>query len=147
ALRSEMEWVRAGGALRDARGRRDPVRTAALRCEIELQDREARLRARWEKYEAGWRAIQAEDEGLAFADIPWPVDPPPADVADLVRARIAAFLLEPLTIRGNTVARRDRIRASLLRWHPDKVSLLLVRVRAEDAERVREGVYTVFRAL
>ncbi|OCH87353.1 hypothetical protein OBBRIDRAFT_160683 [Obba rivulosa] len=29
SLGSDMEWVRAGGALRDARGRRDPARTAA----------------------------------------------------------------------------------------------------------------------
>ncbi|EMD34885.1 hypothetical protein CERSUDRAFT_97449 [Gelatoporia subvermispora B] len=169
ALRSEIEWVRTGGALRDELGRRDPVRTAALRREIELKDKEDRLRARWDTYDLRWRATAhtnakgqsrsaeceagvevedgREDEGMCFADIPWPVDPPPADVSDLTRVRIADFLLEPLTIRGNTVSRRDRIRASLLRWHPDKVSALLARVRTEDVERVKEGVYTVFHAL
>lgn len=165
ALRSEIEWVRAGGALRDARGRRDPARTAALRREIELKDKEDRLRARWDAYEARWRVLsdsrgrgrsesregrERQDDaadGLAFADVPWPVDPAPADVSDLTRVRIADFLLEPLSIRGNTVTRRERIRASLLRWHPDKVSMLLARVRPIDAERVMEGVYAVFRAL
>ncbi|KAG5220669.1 mitochondrial carrier domain-containing protein [Salix suchowensis] len=40
ATQGEFDWVRSGGILRDARGRRDKVRTEAIRTEIRRRDEE-----------------------------------------------------------------------------------------------------------
>ncbi|KZT10344.1 uncharacterized protein LAESUDRAFT_721682 [Laetiporus sulphureus 93-53] len=159
ALRGEMEWVRMGGSLLDAHGRRDTVRTERLRAKVRLLDEEARLIKLWETYEMRWRTLLAGSGPVTFQDIPWPmppaskvrfmgsVKPTPISLEDLTQKAMEEVLFGPLKIRGNTVTRRDRIRTSLLRWHPDKFSPVLQRVVEEDTEAVREGIYTVFRHL
>lgn len=147
ALVGEMDWVRAGGSLRDANGRRDVVRTEQLRAEIRLQDEEKRLMAQWDAYEARWRALLASSSTVSFRDVPWPTPTAPSSVDELTNAAIADFIFGPLQVRKNTITRRERIRASLLRWHPDKVYSILVRTVEEDTNVVREGVNTVFRCL
>ena len=147
ALKGEMEWVRAGGSLRDANGRRDPVRTAEVREQVRILDEETRLLKLWDGYEARWRALLASSDPIAFAHIPWPAPTTPKAVEELGPAVIEEFLFGPLRARNNTITRRDRIRASLLRWHPDKVSGVLSRVVEEDQPLVREGVHAVFRCL
>ncbi|CCM04737.1 uncharacterized protein FIBRA_06925 [Fibroporia radiculosa] len=147
ALVGEMAWVRAGGSLRDALGRRDVVRTEQLRAEIRLLDEEQRLMTRWNAYETRWRTLIAATTPISFADIPWPVIHSPHSMDELHSGAVEEFLLAPLRVRGNTITKRERIRASILRWHPDKLSVLLQRVVQEDADVVREGVNAVFRYL
>jgi len=144
ATLGEFEWVRSGGVLRDALGRRDKARTESIRQEIRLQERERLLMDRWETYERKWRALLAADDPVTFKDIPWPTPECPSSVEELSAAGIADFFLEPLEVRTNKTSRRDRIRASLLRWHPDKISSVLSRVVLDDADKVREGVNAVF---
>lgn len=147
ALTGEMAWVRAGGSLRDAHGRRDKVRTEQLRAEIRLLDEEARLTAQWNAYEARWCALLAVNTPVTFKDVPWPLPSAVASVDDLVPGAIEEFLFGPLRVRRNTVTKRERFRASFLRWHPDKMSALLQRVVPEDESAVQEGVKAVFRCL
>lgn len=74
------------------------------------------------------------------------------DVDGLTTRAVGEFLFESLDVevdrdnRGRT-ARKERIRATLVRWHPDKIALLLSRIIPEDTEMVKEGVYRVFYAL
>ncbi|KAF7300569.1 hypothetical protein HMN09_00941800 [Mycena chlorophos] len=151
-LKGEMAWVASGGILRDANYERDYVRTEAMRKEIALLAREKELMERWEKYEAGWAALNGAVV-VRFADIPWPATARPdsdfdyVTLDDLATDRIRAFLLEPLTVRGSTVTKKERVRASLLRWHPDKLAGLLSRVADDEMDVVREGVHRVVLAL
>ncbi|RDB27490.1 hypothetical protein Hypma_003843 [Hypsizygus marmoreus] len=155
ARRGEEDWVRSGGVLRDAEGRRDEVRTRAVREELRLRDVEARLMRRWERYEREWRRLQAGDgngrggEKLRFGDIPWPVDvgEEVVELRHLAVHRVTEFLLEGLKVRGCKVTRRERLRSSLLRWHPDKMTAVLTRVEKEDVEMVRQGVRVVVECL
>ncbi|GLB38950.1 hypothetical protein LshimejAT787_0601120 [Lyophyllum shimeji] len=154
ARRGEEAWVRSGGVLRDARGRRDLARTEAVRAELRLRDWEERVRARWEAYEGGWRALLGAGAGagageVRFRDIPWPaaVDGEEMEVGDLTPGRVEEFLLEGLRVRGCTVTRRERVRSSLLRWHPDKMTGVLARVVQEDVEKVREGIRAITECL
>jgi hypothetical protein len=76
--------------------------------------------------------------------------PPPPDVIlnQLTFANIRAFLLDPLTVRGSKIAQRERIRSSMLRWHPDKMGGVVEKVEGEEErELVVRGVGEVVRAL
>ncbi|EIW79188.1 hypothetical protein CONPUDRAFT_166972 [Coniophora puteana RWD-64-598 SS2] len=153
ALASEVEWVRAGGTLRDAQGRRDKVRTERIRAELKLQAEERRVRARWDAHERAWGALVASEGGVAFGDIPWPVHgplpmPPAEGAAGMLGVEaIAGFLFESLGLRGNTVSRRERIRAALLRWHPDKLGGVVERVVPDELELVKDCINAVFHSL
>ncbi|KAJ7053287.1 hypothetical protein C8F01DRAFT_552029 [Mycena amicta] len=152
-LKGEMAWVASGGILRDANYERDYVRTEAMRKEIALLNHERLLTERWHKYESAWATLTSSTSSVRFADIPWPTTPRPDSDYDFVTPpdftldRIQAFLLEPLSVRGSTATKKERLRASLLRWHPDKMTGLLSRVVAEDLDAVREGVHQVILAL
>ncbi|KIK79534.1 hypothetical protein PAXRUDRAFT_276474 [Paxillus rubicundulus Ve08.2h10] len=146
---SEIEWVRAGGVLRDAFGRRDKARTESIRVELKLQEQERRKMERWESYEGGWRRVNASTEPLVFADFPWPLPDRimDRDLSRLDRQSVTDFLFESLSVRSNTTTTKERIRSSLLRWHPDKMSRVLNRVIPDDEELVREGIHVVFGTL
>lgn len=151
ALQGEMEFVRMGGSLRDPiTGRRDPVRTKALRDQVRILDRETLLTKRWTAHETNWTSLLASNSSITFTSIPWPLDPVPSSLVEL-QARstaIPGFLLEPLSVRGTKITKRDRIRASLLRWHPDKISALLTRIVSEqEKQEVREAFAIVFVAI
>ncbi|KAI0072085.1 hypothetical protein K474DRAFT_1629580 [Panus rudis PR-1116 ss-1] len=149
-FKSELAWVRSGGVLRDALGRRDKARTEFMRAEIKRLDAEAAILHRWNTYEQRWRDLSSSsfsDQPVTWDDIPWPVNDPPQTLEDLQHDAIESFIFATFAVRGAEGTRRDRIRSSLLRWHPDKVSLLLSRVVEEDRSRVAEGVNAVFRCL
>ncbi|KAI6023425.1 hypothetical protein EDC04DRAFT_2934417 [Pisolithus marmoratus] len=150
AEQSEVEWVRGGGLLRDASGRRDKTRTERVLSGIRLREDEQRRVERWERYEARWRSVFGESrEPLTFFDFPWPLCNLVTEksIDGLTTRAIGEFLFESVGVLGSSATRRERIRCSLLRWHPDKISPLLRRVVAEDMELVQEGVLRVFRAL
>jgi len=144
---SNSSLFRSGGVLRDIQGRRDRARTERIRAEICLQMEEQLLLNQWKTYEQGWRTLFASDGSLTFHDIPWPLESAPSDVAQLTPAAISKFIFATLRVRRNKVTQRERIRASLLRWHPDKLAAVLPRVIESDQEAVLEGVGAVFRCL
>ncbi|KAF9240457.1 hypothetical protein BU15DRAFT_87664 [Melanogaster broomeanus] len=143
---SEVEWVRAGGVLRDAFGRRDKARTEDIRTELKLQEVEKWKMERWKSYEERWRRVGGSAEPIVFADFPWPLRDRimDRDLHRLTRQTVSDFLFESLTVRSNITTKKERIRSSLLRWHPDKISPVLSRVTPSDVEPVREGIHIVF---
>lgn len=148
ALLGEMEWVRAGGMLRDIHGRRDVVRTEQLRVEVKKQDEEKRVSTMWDTYETRWKTVLASSSPVTFKDIPWPIpNASPSCPEEITLATVDEFLFASLNIRSNTVSKRDRIRSSILRWHPDKIASLFARVVPEEEDAVANGINTVFRCL
>ncbi|KAL0579710.1 hypothetical protein V5O48_002274 [Marasmius crinis-equi] len=169
ARRGEEEWVRNGGILRDANGNRDFKRTEELREELRLREVEKGLVERWAKYEARWKELMrkvnlaSNDGPITFDDIPWPVSlhedkekktgakgkqkERKITIEDITTENIEEFILGSLRVRGSTVSRKERIRASLLRWHPDKLTGLLAKVSEDDREMVEDGIGIVVRVL
>lgn len=144
---SELAWVRSGGILRDAQGRRDKARTAQMQEEVRLQDEEKRIIERWNTYETRWRNLYASTGVVSWKDIPWPSVVPPDSDADLTVDAITEFIFSTFRVRGINGLRKDRIRSSLLRWHPDKLPAIVARVLDEERHLVEEGIKTVFRCL
>ncbi|KAJ3566696.1 hypothetical protein NP233_g6844 [Leucocoprinus birnbaumii] len=159
ARKGEEDWVRSGGVLRDAEGRRDWARTQAVREELKLRELEAQIMERWNTYEQRWAKVLARvkadtddsnpDTLLRFGDIPWPLKVSAREVSvdDITTQGIEDFLLESLTVRGNKLTKKERVRSSLLRWHPDKLGNILQRIDAEDVEAVRDGLKVVMECL
>jgi hypothetical protein len=159
ARKGEEGWVRSGGVLRDADGNRDWAQTQAIRDELKLRDLEEQILDRWEKYERRWSELMAKFKVvqspkspvfLRFDDIPWPVKNPegkPITTEDLTVQRVEEFLLESLTVRSVKTTKKDRVRSSLLRWHPDKLGNLFGQVEPGDVERVEQGVRIVMECL
>lgn len=145
ALIGEKHWIRQGGILRDANGRRDTRRTEEVRKIVEREDREQLIVERWQAYENRWAIIlSSNDKLIAFGDIPWPLILPPKDPEDLRNpSKIAEFLFESLTLEGNKTSRKERLRTSLLRWHPDKLRGVLERVLEEEITIVKDGIDAV----
>ncbi|KAJ7243167.1 hypothetical protein B0H12DRAFT_836925 [Mycena haematopus] len=153
ALKGEIDWVRSGGILRDAYGNRDYIRTEAIRQELRLSALEATLVEQWNKYEAQWADLAAKasrdrnkPRDVRFQDVPWPVCPTDGQrvtLADLTVDRVEDFLLAGLKVRGCNVTKKERVRTSLLRWHPDKMTSVLARIVDTDLETVRQAIHAV----
>ncbi|KAF4563840.1 hypothetical protein EYR36_003083 [Pleurotus pulmonarius] len=158
ATQGEFDWVRSGGVLRDACGRRDKVRTEAVRAEIRRRDEEDGIMRTWNAYEERWRRLirpgtgTDQHMGIRFRDIPWPqgaaADKEPGvgtvgTVEELDVESIQRFFLATLRVRTNRMTRKELVRAAWLRWHPDKLVSVLARVVPEDVGMVQEGISLV----
>ena len=131
-------------------------------------ERESRRRdyAR-EEYSIRWRelhSISGESETLEFDDIPWPVAaahgaqltqlrkrksgvPRSITVDELTAEAITAFLL-PAGKEFDREKRKERLRESFLRFHPDKFEGRFMRfVKEGDREKVKEAIGQVSRVL
>jgi hypothetical protein len=147
---SELDWVRSGGMLRDDKGRTDKVRTEEFRKEIRLQEEEKQILERWNAYETRLRSLPstADSFPIGWDTIPWPMLPPPTSPSDIEATAIAEFIFATFRVRGAKAIRKERLRTSILRWHPDKFAALLARVEGEDERNtILDGVNAVFRAL
>ncbi|KAJ3747491.1 hypothetical protein DFH05DRAFT_1480093 [Lentinula detonsa] len=172
-IRGEEDWVRSGGILRDSEGKRDFPRTEKVREEIRLREWEKGAQERWDEYERRWAELQAKerkgDAEITFNDIPWPVDfgergndqtksskpgtwgtvaiPPKVKLSDITRENVETFLTDGLKVRGCKVTRKERVRTSFLRWHPDKMTALVSKVTEDDRKDVEDGISAVVRCL
>ncbi|KAJ3882576.1 hypothetical protein F5051DRAFT_449118 [Lentinula edodes] len=171
-VRGEKDWVRSGGILRDSEGKRDFARTEKVREEIRLREWEKEVQERWDGYERRWAELQAKerkgDSKYSFQDIPWPVHVGERDaktksrisgtwgtvtltakveLPDLNRENVEKFLTDGLKVRGCKVTRKERVRTSLLRWHPDKMTALVSKVIDDDRKDVESGISAVVRCL
>lgn len=101
----------------------------------------------WNVYELRWVALSAAYDGivLKFRDIPWPLLIPPLTPSEITAEGIGAFILS--TAHSPEQSPKERIRAALLRWHPDRFCRVLGRVRESERNAVEEGVGTVVRCL
>ncbi|KAI0256118.1 hypothetical protein BJV78DRAFT_1094498, partial [Lactifluus subvellereus] len=84
---------------------------------------------------------------LTFERIPWPVADASQDrTLDVLRPEaIREFLLSPA--HSPDASPKDRIRAALRRWHPDKFVRVLSHVMESDRDAVAEGMGIVVRCL
>ncbi|KAG1734721.1 uncharacterized protein EDB91DRAFT_584443 [Suillus paluster] len=101
----------------------------------------------WNVYELRWVALSAAYDGivLKFRDIPWPLLVPPLTPDEITPERIGAFILS--SAHSPEQSPKERIRAALLRWHPDRFCRVLGRVRESERNAVEEGVGIVVRCL
>ncbi|KAJ7072660.1 hypothetical protein C8F01DRAFT_1206142 [Mycena amicta] len=158
ARRDEQKAQRARtvilAALADEEHRRKKAEKEARRLEFARDD-----------YNSRWTTLLStgSDDVLTFADIPWPVlaaqrqnqnhsnDPPPAVSLDaLTAADIAAFLVPGMAEDDPAKkARKDKLRETYLRFHPDKFEgRFMNRIRDEgEKKQIREAIGVVVRAL
>ncbi|KAJ6590683.1 hypothetical protein DFH09DRAFT_908213 [Mycena vulgaris] len=132
---------------------RDYTRTAAIREELRLSELERVIVERWTSYEMWWSNLvgkagrdREKAQDVRFEDVPWPVSPEKGQsvsLADLTVDRVEEFLFAGLKVRGSTVTKKERVRSSLLPWHPDKMTSVLARVVDADLEAVRQGIHVV----
>lgn len=130
-------------------------------------ERESR---RWdyarEEYSIRWRellSITEESETLGFNDIPWPVAAAQRQkpkkrgsevprrgsitVDELTADAITAFLM-PAGKEFDREKRKEKLRESFLRFHPDKFEGRFMRfVKEGDKEKVKEAIGQVSRVL
>ncbi|KAF9812704.1 hypothetical protein IEO21_06051 [Rhodonia placenta] len=144
--------------LQEARAEAERCRLAYQRRNAEDEAREARRRERererariargevekkaWQAYEKRWAAIATStgpsaQEQLTFESIPWPMVSQPHKVEDITPARVAMFLLSPMHSEGQS--KKERVRAALRRWHPDRFGRTLGRVNDQDRVAVEQG--------
>ena len=152
-LRRKAEAAERGA---QEKARRREARRLEREAEEERRQRKAERRIRRlddarAEYQARWKALLvpgSSEHMLRFEDIPWPVAAAyggdrglTAD--DFGQEAIAAFLLG-----DQTEGRRERLRESLLRFHPDKFQgRFMARVASEDVEKVRQTIGQISRTL
>ncbi|KAF8178634.1 hypothetical protein K438DRAFT_1268878 [Mycena galopus ATCC 62051] len=118
-----------------------------------------------EEYHSRWKALLAAppdaENALSFSDIPWPIisahrqrkesgPPPTVSEDDLTVDAVAAFLVPsiPSADGEEKKHRKDKLRETFLRFHPDKFEgRLMSRVREGDQQRVKDAIGIVVRAL
>ena len=115
--------------------------------EHEEKHRKAKAVAKaWKGYEERWARISGNtEEQLSFAMVPWPAVIQPTDAPGITKDSIREFLLSHHHSRG--VSRKDRVRAALKLWHPDKFKRTLDRVEDKDRALVEEAAGVVARCL
>ncbi|KII95662.1 hypothetical protein PLICRDRAFT_99074 [Plicaturopsis crispa FD-325 SS-3] len=163
---AEQQRQKAAKAARREQEKRVKEETARIERAAE-EERKARKLAResrkWdearETYEARWKDLLTGDDELRFEDIPWPVVAAYSSskrsarvvVDDLTPEAICAFVV-PLAAGSSEAElkkeRRDKLRETMLRFHPDKFEgRVMRRVREKDRDRTVEAVGYVARAL
>lgn len=118
-------------------------------------------RNRWhyakEQYETRWKALLAgegEEDSLLFRDIAWPClqaygkSSPTFSLEDITAESVSSFLFDSIEANDTEKTKRDKVRETLLRFHPDKFEgRVMSRVKFVDKERVQEAVGVVVRIL
>jgi hypothetical protein len=163
---AERERAAHAERLRKAKDTRSETRRLEKAArEDEEHHRLERTLARVEEarrvYDERWKALLSassapEAADLSFADVPWPVLPSRAGSAtkleDIVPAALERFLVPPSASDVDDAEkqklRKDRLRETLLRFHPDKFGArVLGRVHESDREDVKDGVGRVVRGM
>ena len=153
---SWLKHAREASARRERRRvRREAEMTKLLQREAEKRKKEREERHRkakavaraWKGYEQQWARITAgnDEEPLSFAAIPWPTATKPTDAMGITRDNIREILLS--RHHSKDVSNKDRIRAALKLWHPDKFKRILDRVGEPERDQVEEAAGVVARCL
>jgi NF-kappa-B inhibitor-like protein 1 len=168
AAAAAAELSAAAAARREGEARRERARREAAGASARVLDRERAADAAWRaamaagaagakraSYEARWElfcAARARDRPVGFADVPW-ILPPPDPAGGTGLESLSAEGEEELRRvvlfgAASPEERRRRLRAELIRWHPDKWQARWGRELAPaERERVLEGVTALSQAL
>lgn len=157
---------------RDAAAHRDQERQRELRAWAQAEiarvlrtDEDARRRARQERkrrrhadaldaYKQRWVELlesKSKSADLGFGDIPWPVPGEFPEISQITAEAVSAFLFFPEegldeAERGRT--RKEELRGTMLRFHPDKFEgRVIPLVKHKERAAVREGANAVTRAI
>ena len=109
----------------------------------------ALVQRQFDEYEAKWTELKEGRElpPLSFEILPWPVLGLPAyGPSDITLARVEEFVFHPLRSGWEMKSRRDRVRAEILRWHPDKFNAKVLG-KVINPDSVSEGAGVVARFL
>lgn len=99
----------------------------------------------WEHYVRSWDALK-DVQMISFRAIPWPLMKTPKSTDDLTTNAIGALVLSPH--HSPEKSPRDRLKAELLRWHPDRFeSKWLPKADVGEKEAIRRGAGQVVRCL
>lgn len=149
---SWLEQAREASARRAKRKARREAETAKLlqrEAEKRKEEKHRKVKAvikAWKGYEERWVGISGNpEERLSFVTIPWPMVTRPADATRITKDNVREFLLSRHHSGG--VSNKDRIRAALKLWHPDKFKRTLDRVEDKDRASVEEAAGVVARCL
>ncbi|KAF9031206.1 hypothetical protein BDZ89DRAFT_984820 [Hymenopellis radicata] len=157
----ESQRLKAEKAAARAKRKAEKEETKRLEKALE-EERQQRKREREfrrlglarEEYDSRWKVILATPNDALqydFRDIPWPVlSKSHVSVDDLTSDAITSFLFSTATFTADEQKkdRKDKLRETYLRFHPDKFeSRLMTRVRESEQEQVRLGVGQVVRIL
>ncbi|KAH6900968.1 hypothetical protein BKA70DRAFT_1031269, partial [Coprinopsis sp. MPI-PUGE-AT-0042] len=89
-----------------------------------------------------WKAVK-EKSSLTWQDLPWPVSRAPTNPEDITPWAIEAYLCSP-HYPDQSRTEKDRLRASLKQWHPDRFNnALLPKVASAERIKVSQGVTNV----
>lgn len=106
----------------------------------------------WTGYETRWRTLKSSSS-LTFSNIPWPVatSMPIMDVEGIDPQLVAEFISssdQQQQSQTQASSSKKRIRAALLRWHPDRFNATILKnVVKSDRKAVQDGVGKVVRIL
>lgn len=138
----------------------------AAAARILKAEEDARRRARYERermrhanardaYERHWVGLlgsKSKSADLGFGDIPWPVSARSPSISEITAEAISSFLFlrgdEGHDEAGRGRARKEELRGTILRFHPDKFEgRVIPRIKDEERAAVREGANAVTRAV
>lgn len=92
--------------------------------------------ANFDAYEEAWSKFEKSSVGdtseLSLQDIPWPLD---------------LETISGIESGDSSADCKRKLRAALLRWHPDKWGLILSRIRENDKDEVTDLVQKVTRRI
>lgn len=151
AHREQQRQKAARAAVEAEAARIVKAKEDARRRARDERERRRRVEAR-KAYESRWNELvefRSESADLGFGDIPWPVRGGAADISQLTVEAISGFLFEEQKEEEvEARIRKEELRGTMLRFHPDKFEGRIVRrVRDEDREAVRQGANAVTRAV
>ena len=149
------------------RAREEAIHAETRRLEREEEQRRKKRRRSRERmrevemrkaYDVRWKDLltSGKDEAqleLRFHDVPWPiaVHGSSVSVKDITADAISAFLfhLEDSSGDGDdTKMRKDKLRETMLRFHPDKFEArVMSRIAEKDKAMVREAASVVVRTV
>jgi hypothetical protein len=160
---------RRSNAAADREKERQRAAHAAAKAEaarILKAEEDARRRARYERermrhanardaYERHWVGLlgsKSKSADLSFGDIPWPVSARSPSISEITAEAISSFLFlrgdEGHDEAGRGRARKEELRGTILRFHPDKFEgRVIPRIKDEERAAVREGANAVTRAV
>lgn len=166
------EQLRKEARKAERRAREKAAKTESARLEKAMEDERKKRRGekeirRWkearEDYDKSWKDLLAEDgeeRRLKFNDIPWPIftaqrKRDTISLDDITVEAISVFILPnasrtkgPTSEEAEKKDRKEKLRETMLRFHPDKFEgRVMRRVSDKDKDKVKEAVGQVARAL
>nr|GAT56288.1 predicted protein [Mycena chlorophos] len=147
SIGDDVRWIKTEG-FEEVRRRVDSRIRQRIESESVAARKEKAMKQRWIQYDLGCkRADEAEPGSLSFNEVPWPVlRPPTLKKTDILEGDVEAFLLSPLHSVG--LGSKERLKAALLRWHPDRCRVgLLTKVKESERAQVEAVAQMVAREL